>query len=153
PVPPLHESLIEVDQSLAELGELWLRAVDLHQDRPEDGTRPHPLGDIAFELLSRHGNAVDDEMSEERVPQRTGRQTLFESLPSFTPNRIPFERFGVLPSQRELELAELVRLEPASRLQAVAEGKEFERRHRLENIELSNHHLEDRQDPLERAAG
>ena len=55
-----------------------------------------------------------------------------------------------LRAEQELDLAELVRLKPARRLEPGAEGQELERRHRLEDVELRDHHLQDRQDPLQR---
>ena len=47
-------------------------------------------------------------------------------------------------------MAELVGLKTAGRLQATAERQKLQRGHRLENIELSDENLEDRQDPSER---
>ena len=45
-----------------------------------------------------------------------------------------------------------MRLESAAGLQPVAEGEKLERGHRLQDVELGDHHLEDGQDPLEGVA-
>ena len=55
-----------------------------------------------------------------------------------------------LAAERELELAKLIRLKPAGGLETLAERQELERRHRLENVELGDEHLENGQDALER---
>ena len=60
------------------------------------------------------------------------------------------ERAFVLRAEQELDLPELVRLKSARGLETRAKRQELERRHRLEDVELRHHHLEDRQDPLER---
>ena len=55
-----------------------------------------------------------------------------------------------LAAQHELELPELIGLESARRFEPLAKRQELERRHRLEDVELRDQHLEDRQDALER---
>ena len=56
----------------------------------------------------------------------------------------------VLVPQDEFDLPELVRLKSAGGLQPLAKRQELARRHRLEDVELRDEHLEDRQDSLER---
>ena len=60
------------------------------------------------------------------------------------------DRLSRLAAEHELQLPELVRLESARRGQPVAERQELERRHRLEDVDLRDQHLEDGQDPLQR---
>ena len=60
------------------------------------------------------------------------------------------ERAFVLRAEHELDLPELVRLKSARGLETRTERQELERRHRLEDVELRDQHLEDRQNPLER---
>ena len=55
-----------------------------------------------------------------------------------------------LQAEHELELPELIRLKPARRLEARPERLELERRHRLENVELRDQHLENGENALER---
>ena len=52
-------------------------------------------------------------------------------------------------AEDRLELAELAGLEARRRLQALTEGQELDRRHRLDHVELRDDELEDRQDALE----
>ena len=54
------------------------------------------------------------------------------------------------PAEHELELTELVRLEAAGLLEPLAERLELQRRHRLEDVELRDQHLEDGEDALHR---
>ena len=53
-------------------------------------------------------------------------------------------------TEHELELAELVRLEPAGGLEPFPEGLELERRHGLEDVQLRDEHLQDGEDALHR---
>src|SRR5262245_32131254 len=55
-----------------------------------------------------------------------------------------------LQAEHELDLAELIRLKTASRLEPLAECQEFERRHRLEDIQLRDHDLHNRKDSFQR---
>ena len=63
---------------------------------------------------------------------------------------VVLHRLRPLLPERELERAELVGLEATARLEPVAEGEELERRHRLEDVELGDEHLEDGEHALER---
>ena len=63
--------------------------------------------------------------------------------------RVVVQHSGVAAPQDRLELTELRGLKAARRLQAAAEGGELERGHRLENVDLRHHGLEDCQHPLE----
>ena len=51
--------------------------------------------------------------------------------------------------EHELDLAELVRLETARRIQPLPEAEELQRRHRLEDVELRHHHLQDGENTLQ----
>jgi hypothetical protein len=66
------------------------------------------------------------------------------------PGRVAIERGGRLPSERELQLAELERLEATPRLEPAAKRQELERRHGLEHVDLRHHDLEDREHALQR---
>jgi hypothetical protein len=55
-----------------------------------------------------------------------------------------------LHAQQKLDLAELVRLKAAGRVEPLAKAEELERRHRFQDVELRHHDLEDRQDPFQR---
>ena len=56
-------------------------------------------------------------------------------------------------AEQELDLAKLVRLEAACRLQSRAEGQKLQWRHRLEDVELRHHDFQDGEDPLQRVLG
>ena len=55
-----------------------------------------------------------------------------------------------LHAEHELNLAELIGLKAARRLEPLAEREELERRHGLEDVQLRDHDLQDRQDPFQR---
>ena len=55
--------------------------------------------------------------------------------------------------QHELQLPELRRLKPAGGGEEFPEGEEFGRGHRLQNVELGDHRLEDGEDALEGVLG
>ena len=60
------------------------------------------------------------------------------------------EHGRIAAAEHRLELAELRRLEPARRVEPVAEAGELARRHRLQHVDLGDDHLEDRQHPPQR---
>ena len=101
-------------------------------------------------MRSGHGVTLAREIVEERVPQR---RRVAAPLQRARGRAVPS---GNARSHRatfahhELELPELVRLESARRLQPIAERQELERRHRFEDVDLRDEHLQDRQDPLQR---
>ena len=66
------------------------------------------------------------------------------------PGRKLLHRRRPLLAEDELQLAELGRLEPAPRFEASAKAEELQRRHRLEDVDLRDEHLEDGQHALHR---
>jgi len=90
-------------------------------------------------------------VAKEDLPDRRRRQSSLQVGAGLRALGEAFDRCRVLHAQRELELAELERLEAAGRIEAVAETQELERGHRLENVDLRDECLEDGQDAIERA--
>src|SRR6185295_11463062 len=107
-------------------------------------------GRVALEERRRHLVVLAREVAEERVPQRRRAIAAFERGAGAAALRKTVQRLLRLHPQRELDLPELIGLEAARRVEPLAEGQELERRHRLEDVELRHHHLQDRQDPLQR---
>src|SRR5688500_8509550 len=97
----------------------------------------------------RHLVALALQVLEERVPDRR----LGEPFPQLRTRTRAARKtrdglFGLV-AKDELDLPELVGLKAAGRFETRAKGQEFERRHRLEDIELRHQHLEDGQNALE----
>ncbi len=86
----------------------------------------------------------------ERVPETRLSKARLQPL---APGRA-FRKVGhgsaLLETEGELQLAELVRLEAAGGLEALAKAQELQGRHRLEDVELGHHDLQDGEDPLQR---
>src|SRR5215213_6301669 len=66
---------------------------------------------------------------------------------------VALQGLRVLPAKRELQLPELRRLEAAAGLQPIPKREKLERSHRFEDIELSDHHLENGQNALQDVPG
>ncbi len=62
-VPPLHESLVEIHESLTELGQIWSGSIDVNQDRTEIRRGLDPMPDVAVEIRPRDRYAIGHEMS------------------------------------------------------------------------------------------
>ena len=149
PVAPFLESFVQVDQALAHLRGDRVPPVDVHEhalqfDRRLDGARR-----VAGEQRPRDAIAVLGQAGEEGIPERGLCVTGLESPPLRTFPWIAVDRLAALLAQHELQLAELKRLKAAAGLEAVAERQELEWRHRLEDVDLGDQHLEDREDALE----
>jgi hypothetical protein len=141
PVAPLLDALVEVHQPLAELGVLRIPAIDVDQDRLQLGRRLDGGGHIASARRVGIGYPSPARYSMNGVPQRGLRPATLERRPRAGPLAKAVDGRPRLEPQDELELAELVRLEPAGRLEPVPEAQKLERRHRLQNVELRHHHL------------
>ena len=87
---------------------------------------------------------------EKGVPQRALAISLVERAAAARPLGEAIDHAGALAPQHELELAKLIRLKTARRLEALAKRQELERRHRLEDVELRDEHLQDGEDPPQR---
>jgi hypothetical protein len=148
PVAPLLDTLVQVHEALAELRVAGVVAVDADQQLLQARRGLDGRGRIAIELIGRHLVPLAGQVAEERVPQRGLGPA---PLQRRTAGALRRARNGpaVLDPQLELELAELVRLETAPLLEPLAKGHELERRHRLEDVELRDQHLQDREHPLE----
>src|ERR1700675_2134196 len=88
--------------------------------------------------------------SQECVPERGLVQPALEPVALLAPRGLTREGGRVLRPEHELKLAELERLEPASRFEPRAKGEELERRHGLEHVDLRHHDFENREDALQR---
>ena len=152
-IAPFLHALVEIDEPFAHFGVLRILAVDLDQDRLQLFGRLHIGGDVTHERRGGHGIALARQVAEKCVPERVLPEARLERRPGAAPGREPLDGRARLPSQRELELTELIRLKPARRFETFAKGQEFERRHRLEDVELRDEHLEDGEHPLQRVLG
>src|SRR5439155_17991512 len=149
PVAPLLDSLVQIDQPLAKGGQHGIAAVDVDEDRPERGHGFGGAGHVAGKKIGRHGMALCREKTEERVPQRWLPKPPLQTAAGLAMGWITRERLGIFRAEHEFELPELKGLKSAPRLEPRAEGEEFERRHRLEDVDLGYHDLEDGQDSLQ----
>ena len=107
-------------------------------------------GDVPRERGCRNRVPFPGEVVQEGVPHRRLREPPFER--ESRPAALGKATDGpvVLGSQDELDLPELIGLEPARGFQPRAKRQELQWRHRLEDIELHDEHLQDRQDSLQR---
>src|SRR5438105_3333748 len=103
------------------------------------------LAGIALQQRLRHRILVGREIVKERIPQRRLAEPPLDALPVLTAFRISLERGPPLFAEYELDLAKLMRLKAAARLQPVTKRQEVERRDRLEHIDLRDQGLENRQ--------
>ena len=90
------------------------------------------------------------QVTQERVPHGRLLITPLQRGPRAAPLWKAAKGCSRLHAEQELDLPELVGLKTARRFEPLAEGEEFERRHRLEDVQLRDHDLEDGQDPLQR---
>src|SRR5947208_5251533 len=90
---------------------------------------------------------------EERIPQGRLAEPPLDALPVLTAFWIALKRGPSLFAENELDLAKLMRLKAAARLQPVTKRQEVEGRDRLEHIDLRDQGLENRQNALERGRG
>src|SRR5207249_10936435 len=117
--PPLHESFIQIHQTLAQLAQNGISAIDLDQNRPERGGRLDWPGDIPLQIGRRHRDAVGRQIVKKGVPERFASQPPFQAQTCLAPRWVAIERLGVFAAEDELELAELVRLESTPGLKPV----------------------------------
>src|SRR5512138_2597279 len=87
---------------------------------------------------------------QEGIPQRRFDESPLQGESAAAARRKPFDRLAALGAEHELDLAELIGLKTAGRLEPGAERLEFERRHRLEDVELRDQHFQDSEDALHR---
>ena len=69
------------------------------------------------------------------------------------PGGIGLERRWIAPAEHRFELAELRRLEAAGGVEPVAEAGELARRHRLQDVDLRDHDLQDGEHPAQGVEG
>ena len=139
PVAPLLDALVDVDHPLADLRRAGVAAVHLDQavlHAAARGRRARPR--------PRDRSARGTTVVQARPLHRRGDPVAARA------RRMVGEHPRVAPAEHGLELAELRRLEAARALEPAAEARERERRHRLEDVDLGDDRLQDRQDPLHR---
>ena len=101
-------------------------------------------------MRGRHRVPFARQVAQERVPQRRLLIAALQRDPRAAALRKAANRAVRLHAEHELDLAELVGLKTARRLEPLAEREELERRHRLEDVQLRDHDFQDGQDPLQR---
>src|SRR5258706_9234346 len=101
-------------------------------------------------MLCRNAIPLPGQIVQERVPQRRRLIAAQQRLARAARLGEPRDRLLALRAEEELDLAELIRLESARRLETLAEAEKFEWRHRLEDVELRDHDLQDGKDALQR---
>ena len=134
PVPPLLEALVQVDEALGHLGRLAVVAVHLDQ-RPLELLRP----------LAGHVVALGRQVGEERVEQRRAGHGGLDSPAGVAALGVVGEHVAVAPAEHRLELPELGGLEAAGGVEPAPEAEELAGRHRLQDVDLRDGHLEDRE--------
>ena len=149
-VSPLLQTLVEVDEALAELAQCRIAPVHLDQSLLQLARRLDPPGHVALELVGRHGVALALQALEEGIPHGGLVVALSEPFQGRLVLRVAGDGPLALGAQRELELAELMGLEAAGFLEPLPESEELDRRHRLQDVQLRDEHLQDREDPLHR---
>src|SRR5262249_4840058 len=105
---------------------------------------------VALEKRLRHGISRSPEELKEGVPERGLGEAPLERVARVAPRGVTRQSSGLFHSQHVLQLAKLIRLETTPRLEAFAEREEFEGRHRLEHVDLRDHHLENREHAFQR---
>lgn len=150
PIPPLLHPFVQVDQVLRHDGRPGVVAVDPQQNFLERRRGFEWLGDIApgRDVVPLH-REVGDEGVEERRPCHRVRD-LGTLVTAFGVMR---EHPLVPAAEDGLQNTELGRLEPARSVESRTETGELARSHRLEHIDLRDHHLEDSQDSPQSADG
>ena len=87
------------------------------------------------------------------IDERALGEPLLQPLVQRAPGRLVLQHLGALVAEQELQLAELLRLEPGGGFEPAAEGEERHRRHRLKDVDLRHQGLEDHPHPLEGGDG
>src|SRR5690606_13070694 len=132
-VAPLLDPLVEVDEVLAELSVLGISAIDLDQDLLHAVRRLDRRGHVPLELRGRDRVALAGQIAQERIPQRGRRPPLLERDARAGTLVEAIDPRAALPAEDELEGAELIGLEAARAVEALPEGEELDRRHRLQD--------------------
>src|SRR5690242_4215044 len=136
PVPPLHDALVQVYQSLAHRRYCGVRPVDPDEDLLHLARRLDQPRYVSTEQRRRHGVLVTHQIGEKGVPERRRTIPRFQPAARLAAFWITGNGRRVLDAQDEFELAKLKRLESAPGLEPVAERQELERCHRLEHVDL-----------------
>jgi hypothetical protein len=144
------EALVEIDESLAELGGHRFRSIDLDENRLHRFVGRDDGRHVARELCVGHRAAFAFQMAKKRVPHGGLAQALFELVSFGRADVVTLEHLGVLRTDQKFELAKLIRLQSARRIEAMAKREKLERRHRFEYVDLRDHHLENGEDALQR---
>ena len=150
PIPPLLHALVEIDEPFAELGVLGVLPVHLHEDLLQLRRRLHRRDHVAGEQRRRHAVFLARQIPQKAIPQRRLVIAALERHARAAALRKALDRLLGFHAEQEFDLPELIGLKPARRFQPQPEAEELERRHGFQDVELRDHHLENRQDPLER---
>jgi hypothetical protein len=150
-VAPLLKALVDVDEALAHLRLGAVDAVDVDEHVLHRLRRGRRLGDVALERGARNAEALRRQVAQEGVEQARARHRVRDPLARARLGRVAIGGAGVAQAEDGLQLAELRGLKAARGVEAVAEGRELARGHRLEHVDLRHDRLEDRQHALEGA--
>jgi hypothetical protein len=120
-VSPFHHAFVQIDETLAQLGQSRVIAIDLDQDGLQVGRRLDRPVYVALQKGDWNRGPARGEETEERIPKGRRSQSPLECESRPGTGRVAFQGPGILAAQRELELAELVGLESAARVEAVPE--------------------------------
>src|SRR5205823_6236070 len=114
PVPPLHESLIEIHEPLGNLRDVGILLVDLDENPLH--LRRFLVGRavIPREQLLRHRILVCRKVMKESIPQRRLAEPLLDAFPVLAALLVALERRPPLLAEYELDLAKLMRLKTAA---------------------------------------
>src|SRR2546425_5884577 len=153
PIAPLHEPLVEIHEPLDDLSDRRIFAVDVNKDALHVVRRLDRQRHVATEQRRWHFVAVGAEVMQERIPQRRLRKPCLHALAVRTALRIPLERRPAFLAEYEFDLAKLMGLETASRLEPIPKREKVKRRHLLEHVDLRDQRFQNRQDALERCSG
>jgi hypothetical protein len=150
PIPPLLHPFVQVDQVLRHDGRPGVIAINLQQNLLQRRRRFQWLGDVA---PGRDGVLLHREIGDEGIEERRPGHRVGDPRPLLTALGVVREHPLVPTAEDGLELTELSRLEPARSVESRAKTRELARSHRLEHIDLRDHHLEDSQNPAQCADG
>src|SRR4051812_15701499 len=117
-IAPFGETLIEVDEPLADLGVLDVVPVEIEEDLLHLGVGRHPLRVIAFELRRGNGIALTRQVMEKRGPRGGLLIASFERASSVAVCWEAIDRGSIFGAEHELELPELARLKSARRFES-----------------------------------
>src|SRR5690606_23132373 len=151
-IAPLLNSLIEIDEALTHLPCICIIAIDVQQHPLKLGIRLDGLRPVALQLRHWHRMTAPGEVVEECIPHGASGVAFFEPVTRIRALWVVVDCVAPLLAERELDAAELERLKSAAGLETVAEREELERRHRLEDVELRDEHLQNCQHALERVS-